>query len=232
MRIDRTGFTSLDNSIKIKAISATVLTSTFYVLQLASQALLKTLRFHGGLTPLITLPVGLAVTANSLLASQCIESEICRLSNNYGVSGGLPSRLPSPRSVLNNMKRNYSNKDHIRRLFIGLGIFAVLEQGLFRTAFPSSVIVPGVFSNAHNRFHRSVLSTSEVATESQRLKIQNLGRMFGCHHCGSRQLFSRKSFIADHMPPTKMAKALEKKWWRKLFKLKVLPPKHIFISCI
>ena len=49
--------------------------------------------------------------------------------------------------------------------------------------------------------------------------IQSLGKRFGCHQCGSRQLFrgadSGGIFIADHQPPTKMAKAMADAWWRK-----------------
>ena len=49
--------------------------------------------------------------------------------------------------------------------------------------------------------------------------IQSLGKRYGCHQCGSRQVFrgadSGGIFIADHQPPTKMAKAMADAWWRK-----------------
>ena len=45
---------------------------------------------------------------------------------------------------------------------------------------------------------------------------------YGCHHCGSKQMFHvQKGFIADHMPPTKNANEANSKWWRKFFNFKV-----------
>lgn len=221
-------FSQIDNTWKLRCISATVLTSTFYALQIISQTALKGMRFHGGLAPLITLPIGFAVTANSMLASQCIETEIRRCTNDYGIHGRLPRQLPSMRSIMNNLKKNLADKEILGKLIIGMGVFMLIEQGLFRTTFPSSVITPGVFSNFHQRSIASVLATSDVATQSQRLKIQQLGKIYGCHHCGSRQLLSQKVFIADHMPPTKMTKMMEARWWRRLLKIKVsfFPASH------
>lgn len=104
---------------------------------------------------------------------------------------------------------------------MGLTVFAVLERGAFRTTFPSSVIAPGVFANSLNTFTHSVLATGEAANEPQRRKIQVLGWRHGCHQCGSRQLLSKETFIADHMPPTKFANEMNAKWWRRLLHITV-----------
>lgn len=112
-----------------------------------------------------------------------------------------------------------------RRVIIGVGVFTILERKAFKTVLPSSLLTVGVYGM--NR--ASVLATSEVATATQRLKMQKLGRLFGCHHCGSRQLVNRNTFIADHMPPTKMVKEINAKWWRKALGLTM--SQRLFPQC-
>ena len=112
-------------------------------------------------------------------------------------------------------------KDVVRRTALGLSAYMVLEGGLFRTSFPSSSISLGAYANTRSTFRSSIISNSPVASESQRRRIQQLGRRFGCHQCGSRQIFSKRGFIADHMPPTKRAEQLSAVWWRKLLNIKV-----------
>eukprot|EP01032_Pedospumella_encystans_P024230 gene24230-27411_t len=67
----------------------------------------------------------------------------------------------------------------------------------------------------------SIVSNSPVASDSQRRRIQQMGKRFGCHQCGNRQLLNNKGFIADHMPPTKRAEELSAVWWRRMMNLKV-----------
>jgi hypothetical protein len=92
---------------------------------------------------------------------------------------------------------------------------------MFRTVFPSSSITLGAYANTRSMMRSSIISNSAIASEAQRKRIQAMGKRFGCHQCGSRQLLSKKVFIADHMPPTKRAEQLSSVWWRKLLRIKV-----------
>ena len=119
------------------------------------------------------------------------------------------------------MKKEVSMKEVVRRSALGMSAYMVLEGGMFRTVFPSSSIELGAYANTRNTLRSSIVSNSAIASESQRKRIQAMGRRFGCHQCGSRQIFTKKVFIADHMPPTKRAEELSALWWRKILKLKV-----------
>lgn len=103
-------------------------------------------------------------------------------------------------------------------------IFSILERHSFQTIFPSSVITVGAY--ARRKYfpewaRGSVTAKSATATKSQRLIVNRLGRLHGCHHCGSRQILGWKSFISDHMPPTKIANQMNQVFWRKWLNLKV-----------
>jgi hypothetical protein len=122
-------------------------------------------------------------------------------------------------------RRRVPKKEKVRRGILTVLSFAVLEQlafpgvSIMKTALPSSVITTGSYAAVLGH----IPSTSSIATPYQRSLIQRLGSLHGCHHCGSRQLFSRgKYFIADHMPPSKLAKLANQSWWRRLLKLPVV----------
>jgi len=105
---------------------------------------------------------------------------------------------------------------------LGLAMYCIFTQGdLFRTALPSSITSLGVFSK--DSLQGYVLATGERATETQRRQIQILGKRYGCHHCGGRQLLVNrgKGFIADHMPPTGLVEKLNNHPWRRLLGLQV-----------
>mmetsp|Transcript_4140 Transcript_4140/g.7025 ORF Transcript_4140/g.7025 Transcript_4140/m.7025 type:complete len:141 (+) Transcript_4140:776-1198(+) len=70
-------------------------------------------------------------------------------------------------------------------------------------------------------FSGAVPSSSPVATLNERIRVNKKGRLLGCHHCGSRQLLSRERFIADHMPPTKIANEMNESLWRRWLNIKV-----------
>lgn len=123
-------------------------------------------------------------------------------------------------------KEKMQRYEEIRAALVGVGVYSALERRSFRTAIPSSVISVGVF--AHTPWHwtprmKSVIAaTGEVATTSQRSAVQKLGKLHGCHHCGSKQVFNLAkgfptNFIADHMPPTKYVNEANSQWHRKLF---------------
>lgn len=206
--------------LKEKACSAVVLSSSFYALQILSQRFFWTVKIHAGLPKVLSNSVGLIATVSNLLFCQLIEVAIRQETRNYGF--GFQSRKRDSR--LPNFAKNISSdlmKDQLSRLLLGIGFFILLEQSAFRTALPSSVIAPGVYSNSINMLRRSIKATSEATTEAQRAKIQMLGRRYGCHQCGSRQIFSGKRFIGDHMPPTKMAKEMSAAFWRKFLRITV-----------
>ena len=213
---------NINNDDKANLLSATVLTSAFYASNMIMQRCVGAMKLHGGRHGFITSIVGCMLTVSSLLVANEAEKYARKKSSEHGIFQA-PSRgklwgfdLPS---IFN--EENHNLKSTTRQLLVGLGVFVLLEQGLFRTALPPSVITPGVFANSMNMARRSVIATSAIATESQRQKIQLLGKRFGCHQCGSRQLFSKSGFIADHMPPTKLALEMSQAWWRKLLKISV-----------
>lgn len=104
---------------------------------------------------------------------------------------------------------------------MGLSAYTILEGGLFRTTFPSSSIALGAYANTRSTLRSSIISNSPVASDAQRRRIQQMGKRFGCHQCGNRQVFNSKGFIADHMPPTKRADEMSAVWWRRAIGLKV-----------
>ena len=89
---------------------------------------------------------------------------------------------------------------------IGLVAYKVLG-GRFWTISPSTYTNLGAFSR------RSIPATERYANASQRLRIEQLGRTFGCHTCGSRA----RSFVGDHMPPKSVAEQMMRR--RKFFGL-------------
>ena len=200
---------------------ATILTTSFYVVQLISQRVLGLMKLHGGRQMLITSTVGCAVTATNLYLCQKFENVVMKQTDNYGFEQKKANFLPGIFSGNRNSPKRAQRKETLRRVYLGVGVFLALEQGAFRTAFPSSLLTLGVFANNANMLRRSIVSTSAIATESQRIKIQKLGKRFGCHHCGSRQVFKKEVFIADHMPPTKQAKEMSEAWWRKFLNIEV-----------
>lgn len=76
----------------------------------------------------------------------------------------------------------------------------------------------------------AVPSTSPVATLNERIAVNKKGRLLGCHHCGSRQLLTADRFIADHMPPTKIANEMNESFWRRWLRIKVRPLTPLCLS--
>lgn len=89
--------------------------------------------------------------------------------------------------------------------------------GRFWAIAPSSYTHLGSFARA------SLPATENYASPVQRAKLERLGRLWGCHTCGSRRLFSFKSnsaarFVGDHMPPKAVAEQMNKSWSRWLLR--------------
>ena len=123
-------------------------------------------------------------------------------------------------------KEDIQRYNELRQALVGVGLYGILERRSFRTAIPSSIISVGVY--AHSPWHWSpkmrnvITATGETATSSQRAAVQKLGKLHGCHHCGTKQVFNLMkgfptNFIADHMPPTKYVNEANRQWHRKAF---------------
>ena len=102
---------------------------------------------------------------------------------------------------------------------VGLLVYKGLG-GRFWSIAPSSYTDLGSFARPNMA---SLPATQAYATPTQRKSIERLGKLFGCHTCGSRMMgpFSRKkqgvSFIADHMPPQSVTQQMNQRWYRKWF---------------
>jgi hypothetical protein len=210
-----------EKEVSSKVISTSILCTSFYFLQILAQKCLGNIGFHGGHSNLLLTPLGCISTVSTLLLSQNVETIIRKNANQWGFGEYIEyKQIPVKQE----------RRDNVKRLILGLGTFIVLEQSLFKTSFPSSVITLGVFGRLGKRFSRSVETQTALTTAPQRMKIQRLGKLYGCHHCGSRQILTRGSgFIADHMPPTKIADAMSKVWWRRWLKRPVRKHFPVFL---
>lgn len=200
--------------------SVGVLTCSFYLLTNAFQRVAGAMSLHSGKPFLLTAATGLiSTTASCILARDFHDTAVMPK-----LTGTSASASTSWLSLAKPTSRQ-KDEDMVRNALVGVGLFSLFERRNFLTALPSSVITLGAFAQRNMLVSRlgrgSVLSTDVAATEKQRRAIQTIGKRFGCHQCGSRQLFTSSSnngissFIADHQPPTKMAKLMGDKWWRR-----------------
>ena len=208
---------------RVPVSASAVLFASFYSLQMIGQRFLGFARMHSGMPLQLLAPIGMCVTTSSLYFSHLAEERVRKATYDY--------TFESKHPLLKLFSSSESEKDKKRRLLLGFGLYVVLERCFFKPAFPSSVISIGVFGNAMNRLRYSVPATSELTTESQRSAIQLLGRRFGCHQCGDRQLGRGVGFIADHMPPTRQALLQSQAWWRKFLGIKVTVTKNTVLHC-
>ena len=86
-------------------------------------------------------------------------------------------------------------------------------------------IAPSSYTHLGSFARWSIPCTAKYATPKQRTMIEQMGRKWGCHTCGSRMyLKSAKSattgkswrFAGDHMPPKSVAKHMNEMWVRKV----------------
>jgi len=207
----------------------------FWMCQNALQTVAGFIGIHSGRSLPILCSLGLLSTIASTSASMLVLDWTRKSSSwnwsfaspNSKHSSIFPFSVPSLPLPFSEKTSQASAKLQATRVMLGVGIFCMLELQGFKTALPSSIITTGVF--ARNR--GSILATSEVATSAQRVRIQQLGWRHGCHHCGSRQVLSfDRTFIADHMPPTKFRKEMNAKWWRKLLGLRI--SQRLYPQCL
>lgn len=196
---------------------------SFYVMQNMIQA------FYGRVGITVSTPfiarslIGFSSTAASLYGSNVMTNEIIKISNdnlNKDKVNHYDKRENDKQQISTNNRNKYGlSSDLLRRCMLGTVLYLFLEHGFYKTVFPSNSSDYGVFVNTFRRKMNiySIPVINVDASNSQRKQIQVLGRALGCHQCGSKS----GKFIADHMPPTKIARELSTSMWRKLLSIKV-----------
>ena len=105
-----------------------------------------------------------------------------------------------------------------------MGLLAFkLGGGRFWAIAPSSYTNLGSFARIRGA---SLPATEQYASAAQRATLERMGRLWGCHTCGSRRLFATKMklpgmkssalFVGDHMPPKSVAKQINARWYNRL----------------
>eukprot|EP00536_Pseudo-nitzschia_multiseries_P003840 jgi/Psemu1/302204/fgenesh1_kg.61_\ len=107
----------------------------------------------------------------------------------------------------------------IRVCLLGLLAFKSLG-GRFWAIAPSSYTHLGSFSRW------SIPCTESYANARERIMIEQMGRKWGCHTCGSKMVFSTPAksaitgktyrFVGDHMPPKSVAEHMNNRWYRTM----------------
>ena len=105
-------------------------------------------------------------------------------------------------------------------------------------------ISPSSYTNIGSFARRSLPATENYATRLQRIQIEQMGRRWGCHTCGSKRGWSllsslRKagatsrshSFVGDHMPPKSVAAQMNARWWRRRL-LRRTVPYRFYPQCV
>jgi hypothetical protein len=212
--------TSNDKIIFEKCSYATIL---FYTLKNSIQLVSGKIGINSSKSLPLVVTYGLVTTIGSICITHSSIPHLISISNKLFYHNN-ESELSYYNQISNSIyhkiysdDKHITQKGYIKHIGVSIGFFTLLERNYFKTSIPSSVITIGV----HAKHKGSVIATSEVATDRQRKNIQLLGKKYGCHHCSSKQLLSKKRFIADHMPPTKIAKEMNLEWWRKYFNITV-----------
>lgn len=106
----------------------------------------------------------------------------------------------------------------VRVCLLGLLAFKSLG-GRFWGISPSSYTHLGSFARW------SIPCTENYANPKERIMIEQMGRKWGCHTCGSKMYFSSAKsaatgktyrFVGDHMPPKSVAKHMNESWLRRV----------------
>jgi hypothetical protein len=92
-------------------------------------------------------------------------------------------------------------------IFVGASFFGILG-GRVRSVLPSDYCRPGAFACERGSIPASV----KYAEAREKGGIEMVGRLFGCHTCGNQDAIK---YIGDHMPPNKLAKEQNEKWYRR-----------------
>lgn len=97
---------------------------------------------------------------------------------------------------------------------LGLVSFRFLG-GRFWAIAPSSYTHVGSFARG------SIPATENYATQAQRSLLSQIGRVSGCHTCGTKIRLGRATLIADHQPPKSVAAQMNRNLWRRMTGMKV-----------
>lgn len=149
----------------------------------ASQALQLGLRINTG-TPLLPSLLG--------VGSVCVASAVGTLAAD-AVLQLEPGRRRSLMSVYGDAPAS------VAAALTGVYLHAVAGPMRFWSLSPSSLASRGAFAW---RKEASLPATEKYASTAVRAKLQDLGRRFGCHTCGTR--FAAGLYIGDHVPPLAM----------------------------
>ena len=116
-----------------------------------------------------------------------------------------------------------TKQEKLKKTYLTVLCYSLLSLNMFQTVYPSSLISIGAYARGmSNSYLKMAVPTKNIAAnQKEKQRIQILGRINGCHHCGSRQIIGKNKFIADHMPPTKQAKEMNNVLWRKWFGIQV-----------
>lgn len=85
-------------------------------------------------------------------------------------------------------------------------------------------VAPSSFTHLGSFARVSLPATESYASSNQRMQIERLGKLFGCHTCGSKMRFKPLlpvKFHGDHMPPKSVAAQMSRAWWRRLVSRKI-----------
>lgn len=118
----------------------------------------------------------------------------------------------------------------ISRCVLGILTYKTIFRSHFSSLAPSSYTARGSFA----RIGIPAPPNFNYATRSQRDKLEQIGKWWGCHTCGSRMIFSnlrsnKPKFHGDHIPPVSVAKQMNSKWYRQ--KLGVKVPQRFYPQC-
>jgi hypothetical protein len=125
---------------------------------------------------------------------------------------------PPPPNPIAPLARRHTHT-HPTRCILGVLTYKAVFRTRYSSISPSSYTARGSFA----RVGIPAPPNFDYATPSQRARIERLGRVFGCHTCGSRMIGSAAvpRFHADHIPPVSVARQLNDRWYRRWLGLRV-----------
>ncbi|EED94864.1 predicted protein [Thalassiosira pseudonana CCMP1335] len=127
----------------------------------------------------------------------------------YGGSGGGSSISGLTRSERKERRDAWMHAARI--CVLGILTYKTIFRSHFSSLAPSSYTARGSFA----RIGIPAPPNFNYATRSQRDKLEQIGKWWGCHTCGSRMIFSnlrsnKPKFHGDHIPPVSVAKQMNR----------------------
>lgn len=206
---------SPNNTKKLIPLVAGV--TTFWSVSAASCAIqMSCLGLSTGSIPPVPYMMGLVTVATASLASHWVATQMQQKQHQQFHWHDLLSRTnrnPLDSILSQNSISSLLTSKNMCICLVGIVSFRLLG-GRFWAIAPSSYTNLGSFA----RF--SLPATENYATITQKSNLQRLGRIWGCHTCGSR--WRTMYFVGDHMPPKSVAmeKIKQRGIWRILLPTK------------